>query len=400
MIGRGFVVAAVVGLAGVVAGCGTTPVKPNAATPSITATVPATASPTPACTPLAAVDRWTVARRAAQLVAAPALDGQAAALSAAIGQGVGGVLLLGTAPADLHQQVTGADALAALPLVVMADQEGGGVQRLGSLVDSLPYPRTMAQTMTAAAVMAAAARVGAQMKALGVTMDLAPVLDLDAGDGPNNTDAIGLRSFSANAQVATTYGLAFGAGIAQAGVIPVVKHFPGLGGASGNTEFGTATTPSLSVLQGNGGGLAPFRAAVAAKLPAVLVSHATVPGLTTGPASVSPAAITGLLRQQLGFHGLVLTDSLSAGAISAAGYTVPTASVAAIVAGADMVLFGSTLTAAQTQLLSPANVGASVTAIVAALAGAVQNGRLPAARLDDAVLHVLAAKGVDPCTAG
>jgi beta-N-acetylhexosaminidase len=401
--------AVVVALAGILAACGTTPVKPIAASPTFTATLapsPTTLTqsspplPTPTtCTPLAAIEAWSVARRAGQLVVAPALGGQAAALGAALGQAVGGVLLLGSASADLRQQVTRANALAALPLVIMADQEGGGVQRLGTLVDSLPWPRTMAQTMTAAAVQAAAARVGAQMKALGVTMDLAPVLDLDAGAGPNDTDAIGMRSFSADATVATSYGLAFAAGLQQAGVTPVVKHFPGLGGASGNTEFGTATTPTLSLLQGSGGGLAPFKAAVSAGLPAVMVSHATVPGLTSGPASVSSAAIDGLLRQQLGFHGLVLTDSLSAGAISAAGYTVPTASVAAIAAGADMVLFGSTLTAAQTQLLSPANVAASVTAIVTALNAAVQSGRLPVTRLDDAVLHVIAAKGVDPCAA-
>jgi len=384
------------------AACGSTPIEPVATTPTATSS-PAASSPTPtvapptptACSPLAAIDAWPPARRAAQLVAAPALDGQAAALTAAITQGVGGILLLGSAPADLRQQVIRAGASATTPLLVMADQEGGGVQRLGGLVDSLPWPRQMAATMTPAAVQAAAARVGAQMKALGVAMDLAPVLDLDAAAGPNDSDPDGMRSFSADPTTATTYGIAFARGLQQAGVIPVVKHFPGLGGASGNTEFGAASTATLAQLQR--GALLPFARAVAGGLPAVMVSHATIPGTTTGPASLSPAAITGVLRQQLGFRGLVLTDSLSAGAVSAAGYDVPGAAVAAVTAGADVLLFGSTLTATQTRLLSPAAVATTVKSIVDALTMAVQSGRLPVARLDDAVLHVLTAKGVDPC---
>ncbi len=390
------------------AACGGTPVRPAVATsqaslpsgtpsavPSLT---PAAAPPTATsavCSPAAAVAAWPLARRAAQLVVAPVLNGQAAALAPVVRQGVGGVLLLGPSPADLRAQIAEASAAASLPLMVMADQEGGGVQRLGSLVRSLPWARTMAQTMTPAEVQSAAAAVGAQMKALGVTMDIAPVLDLDAGDGPNDSDPDGSRSFSADASVATSYGMAFARGLEQAGVTPVVKHFPGLGGSVGNTEYGAATSPSLSTLQH--AGLLPFGAAVTAGIPAVMVSHATVPGLTSGPASLSAAAIDGLLRRQMGFSGLVLTDSLSAGAISSAGYTVPSAAVAAVAAGADMVLFGSTLDSAQTRLLSPAAVGQTVSDIVAALVSGVNSGRLPVSRLDDAVMHVLAVKHLDPC---
>jgi beta-N-acetylhexosaminidase len=129
----------------------------------------------------------------------------------------------------------------------------------------------------------------------------------------------------------------------------------------------------------------------------MMVSHATVPGLTTGPASLSSAAINGYLRARMGFHGLVLTDSLTAGAVSQAGYSVPGAAVAAVQAGADMVMFGSTLTPQQVQQLAPSYVAQSLDAIVNAVVAAVQNGNLPASRLDDAVLHVLGAKGVDPC---
>jgi beta-N-acetylhexosaminidase len=94
---------------------------------------------------------------------------------------------------------------------------------------------------------------------------------------------------------------------------------------------------------------------------------------------------------------LVVTDSLSAGAITKAGFTLPHAAVASVEAGADLVLFGSTLTPAETALLSPAHVEASRAAIVDALVAAVAHGDLPTARLDEAVAHVLAAKGVNPC---
>jgi beta-N-acetylhexosaminidase len=104
-----------------------------------------------------------------------------------------------------------------------------------------------------------------------------------------------------------------------------------------------------------------------------------------------------VLRGQLGFAGLVVTDSLSAGAITQAGYTVPQAAVASVEAGSDLVLFGSTLTPADTAMLSPANVEASRAAIVAALVSAVSRGELPTSRLDEAVTHVLAAKGLSPC---
>ena len=114
-------------------------------------------------------------------------------------------------------------------------------------------------------------------------------------------------------------------------------------------------------------------------------------GSPPSPASLSSAAITGLLRGQLGFSGLVVTDSLSAGAVAAAGYDVPHAAVAAIEAGADLILFGSTLTPAETALLSPVNVARSMQAIQAGLVAAVQSGALPVSRLDDTVGHVLAA---------
>jgi beta-N-acetylhexosaminidase len=333
------------------------------------------------------------------LIVIPSLDFNLRALGSTVAAGVGGVLFLGNAPppADLSRQVTATNIIApgGVPPLTMADEEGGGVQRLAGFVASFPWARDLAQTMTPAQVQATAAAVGHQMHEAGIAMDLAPVLDMDGRPGPSRTNPDGLRSFSADPTIASRYGNAFMDGLRQGGAIPVVKHFPGLGDATGNTDYGAASTLPLPTLRA--GGLVPFQAAIAAGAPAVMVSNATVPGLTTGPASLSKAAVDGLLRHDLGFAGLVLTDSLSAGAIVQTGDSLPQAAVAAIEAGADMVLFGSTLTAAQTLLLSPANVKATTQQIVDALVAAAGTGALPIERIDDAVSHILTVKGVAAC---
>lgn len=281
------------------------------------------------------------------------------------------------------------------PPAAMADEEGGGVQRLAGPVRQLPWPRTMAATLSASQVESLLTDAGTQMRALGITVDLAPVADLDAGPGPSATDPDGRRSFSADPGIASRYTAAYAEGLMRGGVIPVVKHFPGLGGASGNTDNGPATTRSLSALRA--AALAPFRSAIAAGAPAVMVANASVPGLTDLPASLSPQLISGLLRSELGFSGLVMTDSLSAGALSSAGYDLPTASVAAIKAGADMVLFGSTLDAHQVELLSPTNMAATFRQITSALVGAVEGGTLAQSRIDSAVEHILDAEKINLC---
>jgi len=380
----------------VVTACGT-PTRPTTKHHSTSLSAAATTSTT-ACSNLTVLSSWPVERLAAEVVVAPVLNFDMSTVQVARNAGVGGVLLLGDTqpPSNLAAQLhaaLGQTNSGTTPLV-MADEEGGGVQRLEGPIPSFPSARDMAATMSAAQVDTLAVSVGKQMRQLGVDVDLAPVLDLDAGPGPSATDADGSRSFSAVPSVATRYGVAFMQGLQEAGVIPVLKHFPGLGGASANTDYGAAETPSLATLDSEG--LVPFKAAIAAGAPAVMVANATVPGLTDLPASLSPEAI-GLLRQSLNFQGLVLTDSLSAGAITQAGYDLPSAAVAAIEAGADMVLFGSTLTTAQTLLLSPQNVGTSISEIVGAIATATTSGALPVSRLIDATEQVLAASHTDLC---
>jgi len=184
-------------------------------------------------------------------------------------------------------------------------------------------------------------------------------------------------------------------GLADGGVLPVVKHFPGLGGSTGNTDVGPSTTQPLTALTSSA--LVPFRAAVRSGAPAVMVSNASVPGLTRSPSSLSPRVIGDLLERQLDFHGLVVTDSLSAGAILTGGRTLAQATVEAIAAGADLVLFGSTLTAADTAQLSATAVRHSYDTVVGALVAAVADDRLPVARLRAAALHVALAAHDNLC---
>ncbi|HVB53684.1 MAG TPA: glycoside hydrolase family 3 N-terminal domain-containing protein [Candidatus Acidoferrales bacterium] len=331
--------------------------------------------------------KWTVDQLAEQVVAVPVLETDVGTVQAEVGQGVGGILLYGSdAPTDLGVQLKSLEASAPGGIVplVMTDEEGGGVQRMANLVGSLPWAREMGSTMSPAEIESLAESTGQAMLQQGVTMDLAPVLDVDGGVGPNAVDPDGSRSFSPDPTVASNDGVAFAEGLIGAGVIPVVKHFPGLGGASANTDDGPASTLPYSTLQG--AGLRPFEAAVNAGLPAVMVSDASIPGITTLPASLSSAAIEGLLEGQLHFHGLILTDSLSAGAITALGLGVAQATVESIAAGSDMVMFSSG---------DPAQVTA---AIDAAMVVAVTDGQVSTSRLVDAVSQVLAAKDVDLCS--
>jgi beta-N-acetylhexosaminidase len=353
----------------------------------------------PTCTNAQIIRTWPVARLAAEVVSVPVLDFDLAAVASEVRDGVGGVLFLGSrpAPADLGARVRMLLRNAppdARPLV-MADEEGGGVQRLAPVVAPVPWPRDMARTMTPAAVRTLAARVGRQMSAVGVTVDLAPVADVDDRPGPTLTNPDGARSFSGDPATAAAYTVAFMAGLRDGGIVPVVKHFPGLGGTTANTDAAPAATQPLSRLTTTG--LVPFRAAIHAGAPAVMVSNASVPGLTTSPSSLSPAVIDRLLDRQLGFHGLVVTDSLSAGAILDGDQTLPRAAVAAIAAGADLVLFGSTLTDADTAQLSAPNVRRTFAGIVSAITAAVRTGRLPVAKLSAAAAAVAHAARDDLC---
>jgi beta-N-acetylhexosaminidase len=340
------------------------------------------------CTSSQVVATWSLRRLAEQTLVVPAQETAVSAVTTEVEAGVGGVLLFGSeAPSDLGAQLAQLDAKArgGIAPLVMTDEEGGAVQRMANLVGWMPSARTMAATRTLTEVRRLARRVGGRMLDAGVTMNLAPVLDLDDGPGPSSTNPDGTRSFSLSPDLATRYGLAFADGMRAAGVVTTVKHFPGLGQATANTDYAPARTRSWSWLKTHG--LLPFKAAVRHGLPAVMVTTARVPGLTALPATLSRRAVHGVLRTGLGFHGLVLTDSLTGGAVVQAGFTLSRASVRALRAGADMVLFNA----------RPREVAATTDKVVRAIVRAVRNGDLSARRLRAAVTHVLRAKQASGC---
>ena len=347
-----------------------------------------TVSAASTCTNAGVLTGWTIHRLARQTVVVPVQETNVAAVSSEVADGVGGVILFGsTAPSDLGTDIAAlrAKALGGIAPLVMTDEEGGAVQRMANLVGSMPSAREMGATMTATEIRALAHKVGLRMHAAGVTMDLAPVLDLDGRAGPNSTDAIGTRSFSTDPHTAAVDGLAFAGGLREVSVIPVAKHFPGLGRANRNTDVGPASTPSWTSVQTYD--LLPFKSAVVVSIPAIMVSNAAVPGLTTRPASLSPAVITGVLRTDMHFRGLVMTDSLTAGGVSGRGWPLTSAAVTALIAGADMLLFNASTSA----------VAGVTDQIVEAIVSAVLSGKLSRIRLENAARHVLTAKHVDLC---
>jgi beta-N-acetylhexosaminidase len=332
---------------------------------------------------------WSLERQAAQVVVMPVDSSNVAAAAPAVTTGAGGVILFGKqAPGDLQAKLTELvnQAPDGRKPFVMSDEEGGSVQRLSNLVGKLNSARWMADHLSPAQIKQEASKMGERMKGLGVTMNLAPVLDLDnKATIPDKKDAIGNRSFNGDPAKAAQSGVAFMQGLQDAGVIPVVKHFPGLGGAvGGNTDFSQAHTVPWNQLHQTG--LKPFKAAFDAGVPAVMTANATVPGLTDKPASISPE-VTKVLREELGFKGLIMTDTLSAGAFSASGYTPEVAAVAALQAGADLLLFGGVANSSTEQFNK----------ITAAIVAAVNDGHLSRETLTGAANAVLSAKRLEIC---
>jgi len=339
------------------------------------------------------LDAWPLRQLADQTIVFPAEETDVLAAIGAARAGYGGMILFGTtAPSDLGSELATlrSEVPGRLGFIVMTDEEGGGVQRMANLVGSMPWASQMGATMRPSGIEALAHSVAAQMLANGVNMDLAPVLDVDGrAVEPGQQDPDGFRSFSGTTSVVAADGVAFMQGMIRAAVVPVVKHFPGLGGVSQNTDDGPAWTLPWSTLEKVA--LPPFAAAIAAGAPAVMVSNARVPGLTTLPASLSARLVTGELRETLGFKGLIVTDSLSAGAIEdpPLSLSVPNASVEALEAGNDMVLFGSTGTTSGDLALAASTANAVV--------AAVTSGALTKSQLVNAAAEVLAAKKVNLC---
>lgn len=358
-----------------VAGCGGS----ESADPRVPVTPAANAAATGAASPSDCTPAPLAERAAATLVVGlPGVTSIDQPLGPkVVDLGVGGLFLSppkGTTAAELTALVSGLRQRAGRPLLVSTDEESGRVSLTRDYVGDGPSPRRLARTQSVSEVRAYGAQVGAKLLDLGIDLDLAPVLDLN--DGPSG-EVIGDRSFSKDPMTATDYGLAFAAGLTDSKVSPTVKHFPGQGRSSVNTDRMRGTLDvSLAELEADD--LVPFKAAIKAGAPVVMMSHLEYSGVDpTLPASMSPKGYA--LLRSTGFTGVAMTDSIGAGSINLR-WDFPVAAVKAVTAGADAVL---------------ATDGNQAVRMRDALVKAVQSGALPESRLNAAAARVTALAGGD-----
>jgi beta-N-acetylhexosaminidase len=357
-----------------------TSTRPSASSGSPRTEQPADTSP--ACNATSVIASWPLEQRLAQLLMVgvdPRSGDEAEGLVARYG--VGGIFIGGQ---DTGIFVDGSLArlpsLTPIPPVVAVDEEGGRVQRIDALAGRIPSARVMAQTMTPAAVHDLALQRGRALRDAGVTMDMAPVVDVSS---QSSGQVIGDRSFGDDPAVVSEYAGAFASGLREAGVIPVLKHFPGHGHATGDSHRQATVTPPLADLETSD--LVPYRNLLHEPRTAVMIGHLDVPGVTAPdePASVSASVVSDLLRTQLGYQGLVVTDDLSQMAAIRRSYSVPEAALRALAAGGDMALFVRS---------------ADLPGVLAHLLDGVASRRLDEAHVNASVQRVLAAKSYDPCS--
>lgn len=267
-----------------------------------------------------------------------------------------------------------------LPLLVAVDQEGGAVARLRNGVAVVPGQMAVA---AGGSVENAAElyRINAeQLRALGVNMNLAPVLDVNTN--PDNP-VIGARSFGSDPAQVAAYGRAAIEAYQSEGIIATAKHFPGHGDTDVDSHLAlprlTHDRARLDAVD-----LPPFREAIAAGVDAVMTGHLLAPAIDDDPArpaTLSPLVLTGLLRQELGFEGVIVSDAMGMRAITRL-LPLPEAAVRAVQAGVDLLSFGGE------GLASPLDQALVHQRLVAA----VQSGELAPERLDEAALRVLTLK--------
>ncbi len=224
------------------------------------------------------------------------------------------------------------------PLLIGADQEGGTLQ---ALAGTTLFPGNLALGAARSAELArrTGQAIGRELAALGVNVDYAPVCDVAQNA---NNPVVGTRSFGEDPAIVAELGAAMVRGLQSAGVAATPKHFPGHGDTAHDTHYGTPVL-AYDAQRFEAVQLRPFRAAVEAGARLMMTAHVAVPALSGGlelPATLSPAIVRGLLRRDLGFQGVVITDAMDMKAIhQGAGLIID--AIAAAAAGVDMLLLQS-----------------------------------------------------------
>jgi len=264
-----------------------------------------------------------------------------------------------------------------LPLLIAVDQEGGMISHLSNGFTTFPVPMLLTATGDTDLAERVGRAMAQEMLAVGVNMDLAPVADLETN--PNNP-IIKRRAFGNDPQMTSPILAGFIKGMQGANVLATAKHFPGHGDSSTDSHTGLPVI-SLDRNRLESVELAPFRAAIEAGVSTIMVAHIWYPALEPQkdlPASMSHNIVTGLLREEMGYQGLIVTDALDMDAIDTV-YSYPKAALTAIKAGVDLVI------AAHVSLEAQA---AGIQAVI----DAVRSGEIPEERINESVRRILAAK--------
>ncbi len=267
-----------------------------------------------------------------------------------------------------------ANSDASIPLLIATDQEGGLVNRLYPFHGDLPSAQEMAASGDPQVAFTQGAQSAKWLLDLGINADLAPVVDVHTVDPP----VLATRMFGRDPQTVATYAGAFLSGLQSNSVAGCLKHFPGLGAITSDPHVGLPVVerskPDLERID-----LAPYRLVLQKQHPAMIMStDVLMPALDPSlPAELSPAVINGVLRQELGYDGVVITDGLYMDGISQ-NWTLSQAAVLSILAGDDLVEGPYT--------------PAQVADVIAALKQAMQQGKLSIERIDQSVQRILLMK--------
>ncbi|SDG27900.1 beta-N-acetylhexosaminidase [Sinosporangium album] len=318
--------------------------------------------------------------RLALTVLQPGFDGSAppAWLRRALSEGLGGAVLFARNIVDPDQT---ADLIAAMrednPAVVVAvDEEGGVVTRMEAASgSSWPGNRALGTIGDPSRTERVAAAIGHLLASVDVTLDYAPSVDVNAD--PDNP-VIGIRSFGDDPGLVAEHGAAWIRGLQSTGVAACAKHFPGHGDtvADSHLELPTVHAPAALLRQRD---LLPFRAAIDAGVRSIMCGHLLVPALDpAAPATLSRPTLTGLLRDELGFTGMLVTDAIEMRAVAAL-HNPGEIAVRALIAGADAICVGVS-----------SEEGESVYVLRDAIVAAVHDGRLSEERLAEAASRVVA----------
>jgi beta-N-acetylhexosaminidase len=290
--------------------------------------------------------------------------------------------LMPTTLAGMRQLIHDVQAHADTPLLLATDEEGGAVDRLSFYYGPTPSPQALAASGDPQRAYAQAQTDAQRMRDLGLNADFAPLADVSQGNGIDPS-----RTFGTTPEQVTTYAGAFLGGLQQHGVAGTLKHWPGLGASSGNPDF-TLPTVTHSQAQLNAIDFASFRMLLSHQPDMIMVTHVIVRAYDAqAPASLSPVLVQRVLRGQLGYQGIVVTDAMDAQGLirymQQQGYADPAQGIAeacvrAFLAGDDLI----EAPIEQDRLA----------AAVAAMTQAVASGRISQARLHEALHRIIALK--------